>query len=30
MRERALTHGWQFSIESRPGGGTHVRVEAKQ
>jgi len=29
MRERALVHGWTFSLDSSPGNGTRIRVEAK-
>jgi signal transduction histidine kinase len=28
MQERAHSHGWQFSIESSPGNGTCIKVEA--
>lgn len=30
MRERALAHGWQFSVNSSPGLGTRIRVEVKR
>jgi len=29
MRERALVHGWVFSVDSSPGNGTRVRVEVQ-
>ncbi len=29
MQERALAHGWPFTLDSRPGRGTRIRVEVK-
>ena len=30
MRERALAQGWRFDVQSEPGAGTRIHVEAKQ
>jgi signal transduction histidine kinase len=30
MQERAQAQGWQFHIESNPGNGTRIHVEAEQ
>ncbi|HEX6032888.1 MAG TPA: GAF domain-containing sensor histidine kinase [Anaerolineales bacterium] len=27
MQQRALAHGWHFTLDSRPGKGTRIRVE---
>ena len=30
MQQRALVHGWHFTLDSSPGRGTRIRVEVEQ
>jgi signal transduction histidine kinase len=30
MQQRALMHGWRFTVHSSPGQGTQIRVEVEQ
>ncbi|HLE92050.1 MAG TPA: GAF domain-containing sensor histidine kinase, partial [Anaerolineales bacterium] len=30
MQQRALVHGWHFTLDSSPGKGTRIRVEVEQ
>jgi signal transduction histidine kinase len=30
MQQRALVHGWHFTLDSSPGKGTRIRVEVEE